>query len=202
MLVAGRVIAGIAVGIASSVVPIYQSEITPPAIRGRLVSMQQWYVRCSHHSQLDSTRACQVDHLGYSPPVLCRVRLLVHQWQRFLPYPLGRSDDPRHRSLHWYALLPRVASLAHGPRSVSPPSASSTRSVNNPHIARKRHSKSSRTCTAAATSSTRLCSSSTPRLRSRSVTSARREPSRTRTSSSPASAAASSSVCPSRCGPS
>ena len=200
MLVAGRVIAGIAVGIASSVVPIYQSEITPPAIRGRLVSMQQWYVRCSHHSQLDSTRACQVDHLGYSPPVLCRVRLLVHQWQRFLPYSLGRSDDSRHRSLHRYALLSRVASLAYGPRSVSPPSTSSTRSVNNASIARRRRSKSSRTCTAAATSSTLLCSSSTPRLRSRSVTSARREPSRTRTSSSPASAAASSSVCPSRCG--
>ncbi|KAH9829055.1 general substrate transporter [Rhodofomes roseus] len=44
MLIAGRVIAGIAVGIASSVVPIYQSEITPPAIRGRLVSMQQWSI--------------------------------------------------------------------------------------------------------------------------------------------------------------
>ncbi|KAH9912214.1 general substrate transporter [Fomitopsis serialis] len=44
MLVAGRVIAGLAVGIASSVVPIYQSEITPPAIRGRLVSMQQWSI--------------------------------------------------------------------------------------------------------------------------------------------------------------
>ncbi|EPS93218.1 hypothetical protein FOMPIDRAFT_1039147 [Fomitopsis schrenkii] len=44
MLVAGRVIAGVAVGIASSVVPIYQSEITPPSIRGRLVSMQQWSI--------------------------------------------------------------------------------------------------------------------------------------------------------------
>ncbi len=42
MLVAGRVISGIAVGIASASVPIYQSEITAPAIRGRLVSMQQW----------------------------------------------------------------------------------------------------------------------------------------------------------------
>lgn len=44
MLVAGRVISGLAVGIASAIVPIYQSEITAPAIRGRLVSMQQWYV--------------------------------------------------------------------------------------------------------------------------------------------------------------
>ncbi|CAL1712087.1 unnamed protein product [Somion occarium] len=44
MLVAGRVISGISVGLASATVPIYQSEITPPAIRGRLVSMQQWSI--------------------------------------------------------------------------------------------------------------------------------------------------------------
>ncbi|KAH7905571.1 general substrate transporter [Hygrophoropsis aurantiaca] len=44
MLVAGRVISGISVGLASSVVPIYQSEITAPAIRGRLVAMQQWSI--------------------------------------------------------------------------------------------------------------------------------------------------------------
>jgi len=44
MLVVGRVIAGIAVGLASATVPLYQSEITAPAIRGRLVSMQQWSI--------------------------------------------------------------------------------------------------------------------------------------------------------------
>jgi len=44
MLVVGRVVSGLAVGIASSIVPIYQSEITAPAIRGRLVSMQQWAI--------------------------------------------------------------------------------------------------------------------------------------------------------------
>jgi len=42
MLVTGRVISGISVGLASAVVPIYQSEITEPSIRGRLVSIQQW----------------------------------------------------------------------------------------------------------------------------------------------------------------
>lgn len=46
MLVVGRIIAGLSVGIASAVVPIYQSEITAPAIRGRMVSLQQWY-HCS-----------------------------------------------------------------------------------------------------------------------------------------------------------
>ena len=45
MLVAGRIIAGISVGLSSAVVPIYQSEITAPAIRGRIVSLQAWYTR-------------------------------------------------------------------------------------------------------------------------------------------------------------
>ncbi len=40
----GRIISGISVGIASAVVPIYQSEITEPRIRGRLVSLQQWSI--------------------------------------------------------------------------------------------------------------------------------------------------------------
>ena len=44
MLVVGRIIAGLCVGLASAVVPIYQSEITAPHIRGRMVSLQQWYV--------------------------------------------------------------------------------------------------------------------------------------------------------------
>ncbi|KAK7027243.1 high affinity glucose transporter [Paramarasmius palmivorus] len=44
MLAAGRVIAGVSVGIASAIVPVYQSEITAPFIRGRLVSIQQWSI--------------------------------------------------------------------------------------------------------------------------------------------------------------
>jgi len=44
MLCAGRVICGICVGIASSVVPVYQSEIAPKEIRGRVVSLQQWAI--------------------------------------------------------------------------------------------------------------------------------------------------------------
>ncbi|KAF9004361.1 general substrate transporter [Cyathus striatus] len=44
MLVVGRVISGISVGLSSAVVPIYQSEITAPAIRGRIVSLQQWSI--------------------------------------------------------------------------------------------------------------------------------------------------------------
>ncbi|RPA72074.1 general substrate transporter [Ascobolus immersus RN42] len=44
MLVAGRVIAGICVGMTSALVPVYQSEIAPKEIRGRIVSLQQWAI--------------------------------------------------------------------------------------------------------------------------------------------------------------
>jgi len=44
MLVVGRIISGVSVGISSAVVPIYQSEITAPSIRGRIVSLQQWSI--------------------------------------------------------------------------------------------------------------------------------------------------------------
>ncbi|KAL2062853.1 hypothetical protein VTL71DRAFT_5925 [Oculimacula yallundae] len=44
MLVVGRLIAGICVGIASSICPVYQAEIAPKEIRGRVVSLQQWAI--------------------------------------------------------------------------------------------------------------------------------------------------------------
>ena len=44
MLCFGRVVCGLCVGIASSLVPIYQSEIAPKEIRGRVVSLQQWAI--------------------------------------------------------------------------------------------------------------------------------------------------------------
>lgn len=44
MLIAGRFIAGFAIGLMSATIPIYCSEIAPPAIRGLLGSMQQWMI--------------------------------------------------------------------------------------------------------------------------------------------------------------
>ncbi|KAF2009761.1 general substrate transporter [Aaosphaeria arxii CBS 175.79] len=44
LLCIGRVVAGYSIGIASAVVPIYQSEIAPKEIRGRVVSLQQWAI--------------------------------------------------------------------------------------------------------------------------------------------------------------
>jgi MFS family permease len=43
-LCVGRVIAGVAIGICSAIVPVYQSEIAPKEIRGRVVSLQQWAI--------------------------------------------------------------------------------------------------------------------------------------------------------------
>lgn len=44
MLIAGRVINGLAVGIESAQVPVYISELAPPSKRGRLVGIQQWAI--------------------------------------------------------------------------------------------------------------------------------------------------------------
>ncbi|KAK9358514.1 general substrate transporter [Lipomyces starkeyi] len=46
MLISGRAISGICIGLTSSLVPIYQSEIAPRNIRGRVVSFQFLGVTC------------------------------------------------------------------------------------------------------------------------------------------------------------
>ncbi|KAI5861214.1 general substrate transporter [Durotheca rogersii] len=44
MLIVGRIINGLSVGICSAQVPVYISEISPPSKRGRLIGMQQWAI--------------------------------------------------------------------------------------------------------------------------------------------------------------
>lgn len=44
MLVVGRLICGICVGICSAQVPVYISELSPPSKRGRFVGTQQWAI--------------------------------------------------------------------------------------------------------------------------------------------------------------
>ncbi|KGO42094.1 Major facilitator superfamily domain, general substrate transporter [Penicillium expansum] len=44
MLIAGRCIAGLAIGQMSATIPVYCSEVAPPHIRGMLASMQQWMI--------------------------------------------------------------------------------------------------------------------------------------------------------------
>lgn len=44
MLIVGRIINGMCVGICSAQVPVYISELAPPSRRGRLVGAQQWAI--------------------------------------------------------------------------------------------------------------------------------------------------------------
>ncbi|KAI1912602.1 high affinity glucose transporter [Ophidiomyces ophidiicola] len=44
MLIVGRVLNGLSVGICSAQVPVYISELAPPSKRGRLVGCQQWAI--------------------------------------------------------------------------------------------------------------------------------------------------------------
>jgi MFS family permease len=44
LLCIGRVVGGVAIGICSAIVPVYQAEIAPKEIRGRVVSLQQWAI--------------------------------------------------------------------------------------------------------------------------------------------------------------
>jgi sugar porter (SP) family MFS transporter len=44
MMYCGRVVSGLAIGSLSMMVPLYQSEIAPKEIRGRLISLQQWAI--------------------------------------------------------------------------------------------------------------------------------------------------------------
>lgn len=46
LLCVGRVLNGLSVGVTSMVVPLYQSEVAPKEIRGRLVAIQQWSITC------------------------------------------------------------------------------------------------------------------------------------------------------------
>ncbi|KAF9891860.1 hypothetical protein FE257_003345 [Aspergillus nanangensis] len=44
LLVVGRAVAGICIGICSAMVPVYQAEVAPKEIRGRVISLQQWAI--------------------------------------------------------------------------------------------------------------------------------------------------------------
>ncbi|KAK9249721.1 general substrate transporter [Lipomyces tetrasporus] len=46
MLIIGRVVGGLCIGVTSSTVPIYQSEIAPRKIRGRVVAFQVFAITC------------------------------------------------------------------------------------------------------------------------------------------------------------
>lgn len=44
MMLAGRFFAGFGIGMLSFLAPLYQSEIAAPSIRGRLTTLQQFFL--------------------------------------------------------------------------------------------------------------------------------------------------------------
>lgn len=60
----GRFIAGMGIGALSHVVPMYQSEIAPPEIRGSLVSLQQFSIT------VGILVSFWLDYGGFSSPML------------------------------------------------------------------------------------------------------------------------------------
>lgn len=185
MLVAGRVVSGIAVGLASASVPLYQSEITAPAIRGRLVSMQQWSITwgiflqyfvefgCSY---IDGTASFRVPWgLQMIPAIILSLGMLV--------FPEVRpSCIPSTRHLDLTLVLDRV------------------RAGSSTTTGRTRPSRSCPTCTATATRTRHSSSSSSPRSRIKFASNALRAPSHIPISSNPASSGASASAPVCRCG--
>ncbi|KUJ13103.1 sugar transporter [Mollisia scopiformis] len=87
MLIVGRVINGLSVGICSAQVPVYLSEIAPPAKRGRLVGTQQWAITwgimimfyiCYGCSFIDGTAAFRVPWgLQMIPAIILFLGLLI-----------------------------------------------------------------------------------------------------------------------------
>ncbi|KAH8663434.1 sugar transporter [Tricladium varicosporioides] len=113
MLIVGRIINGISVGICSAQVPVYISELAPPSKRGRLVGTQQWAITwgimimfyisygCSY---IDGTAAFRLPWgIQMTPAVVLFLGLL------FLP------ESPRWLAKHghWEESL-EVLTLVHG----------------------------------------------------------------------------------------
>lgn len=82
ILYAGRVLSGVGTGVASNIIPIYLSELSPPAIRGRLVGLYElgWQIG---------------GMLGF----WINVRLPPSRWSLFPPVPSLHSKLTRHGSM-------------------------------------------------------------------------------------------------------
>lgn len=61
MLLVGRFFNGIAVGMVDVSVPIYQSEISPPKVRGRMVGSHGFLIVSGYVSKLPTMSACPVN---------------------------------------------------------------------------------------------------------------------------------------------
>ena len=120
MLVAGRFINGLCVGIASAQVPVYIAELAPPSKRGRLVGAQQWAITwgilimfyiCYGSSFIDGTAAFRLPWALQMIPaiVLFLGMLFLPESPRWLAKK-GRWDECR-----------AVLTLVHGKGDPSSP---------------------------------------------------------------------------------
>jgi MFS family permease len=78
MLVVGRFINGLSVGICSAQVPVYISELAPPSKRGRVVGTQQWAITWGILIMYVHIYGICGRGIDWVMQVLYLVRLLVH----------------------------------------------------------------------------------------------------------------------------
>lgn len=90
MLIAGRVLNGVTVGITSSQVPVYLAEIAKREKRGSLIIIQQLAIGTKHpdFSSNDLDRLTISRRMGYSHNVFHRVRLLIYRRSSLFPHCL------------------------------------------------------------------------------------------------------------------
>ena len=104
MLVVGRFINGLCVGIASAQVPVYIAELAPPSKRGRLVGCQQWAITWGILSKAPPDS--YFSYIEYPSHVLYLLWLFLYQRHWSFPSPLGPTDDPRNMSFPRHACSP------------------------------------------------------------------------------------------------
>lgn len=64
MMMAGRFFAGFGIGMLALLAPLYQSEIAHPSIRGRLTTLQQFFLGIGSFIASLAVYGCRVHHLG------------------------------------------------------------------------------------------------------------------------------------------
>ncbi|KAK9384134.1 general substrate transporter, partial [Lipomyces mesembrius] len=121
MLISGRLISGLCIGITSSLVPIYLSEIAPRKIRGRLVSFQQLAVNSGVVIQYLVQYGCSflnseaVFRLPWAIQTLPAIILFISLfWFPYSPRWLAKED-------RWEEVLHVLASLRTAKNNINDP---------------------------------------------------------------------------------
>jgi MFS family permease len=111
MLVAGRIINGITVGITSSQVPVYLGEIARKEKRGSLIIIQQLAIG-TYFLAVEFAGALTISRMGYPDHVLHWLWLQLHRWASIIPNRLGHSVCPLRLPHAGSAVPAKVSSLA------------------------------------------------------------------------------------------